>query len=183
MKVLGVVGWSGAGKTTLLRRLIPALVRRGVSVSTVKHAHHRFDVDTPGKDSHEHRLAGAAEVLVSSSARWALMRENRGAPEPGLDELLARLSPVDLVLVEGFKRHPHDKLEVWRAANDKPLLHPDDPRVRAIACDTPPPGASVPALALDDVEAIAEFAMRTAGLAAEAASAGGRAGGRPGERM
>ena len=122
MRVIGLAGWSGAGKTTLLLKLIPELNRRGVSVSTLKHAHHAFEVDEPGKDSFEHRAAGAREVLVASERRWALMHELRGAPEPGLAELLRRLSPVDLVIVEGFKREAHPKIEVHRAANGKPFL-------------------------------------------------------------
>src|SRR5690348_12632939 len=126
MKVIGFAGWSGAGKTTLLTRLIPHLIAKGLRVSTLKHAHHEFDVDVPGKDSWRHREAGAAEVLVSSGKRWALMHELRGADEPKLPELLARMSPVDLVIVEGFKRELHPKIEVYRAANGKPPLFPDD---------------------------------------------------------
>ena len=119
MKVIGLAGWSGAGKTTLLKRVIPHLLKDGLRVSVIKHAHHEFDVDVPGKDSWEHRQAGAAEVLVSSSRRWALMHELRGAAEPRLQELLAKMAPVDLVIVEGFKREPHRKIEVHRAANGK----------------------------------------------------------------
>ena len=164
MKVLGVAGWSGSGKTTLVARLIPALVARGVSVSTVKHAHGGFDVDQPGKDSYEHRRAGAREVLVASAARFALMHELRGAPEPGLTELLARLGPVDLVLVEGFKREAIDKLEVWRAANGTPPLWREDRRVVAVAGDVEPAGLDRPFLPLDDVAAIAGFVLRHCGL-------------------
>jgi molybdopterin-guanine dinucleotide biosynthesis protein MobB len=164
MKVFGIAGWSGGGKTTLLAKLIPALVARGVSVSTIKHAHHAFDIDKPGKDSHTHREAGAREVMISSASRWALMHENRGEPEPSLDDMLARLSPVDLVLVEGFKHHPHDKLEVHRRDNGKPLLQPQDPHVRAIASDAPIDDASVPVFALDDIEAIAGFVLASTGL-------------------
>jgi len=155
MRVIGLAGWSGAGKTTLLRRLIPILVGQGLRVSTVKHAHHGFDVDQPGKDSWEHRQAGAQEVLVGSASRWALMHELRGDAEPHLADLLERLSPVDLVLVEGFKRGGHPKLEVFRAANGKPLLHPDDSSVVAVASDVPVPGLTLPWLHLDDIEAIA----------------------------
>jgi molybdopterin-guanine dinucleotide biosynthesis adapter protein len=155
--VLGLAGWSGSGKTTLLTRLIPALTARGLSVSTIKHAHHAFDIDTPGKDSWRHREAGAAEVLVSSAQRWALMHELRGAREATLDELLAKLAPVDLVLVEGFKREPHAKIEVWRRANGKPPLHPDDPTIVAVASDAPVPGLALPLLPLDDPERIADF--------------------------
>ncbi|HEY0203240.1 MAG TPA: molybdopterin-guanine dinucleotide biosynthesis protein B [Acetobacteraceae bacterium] len=160
--VIGFAGWSGAGKTTLLRRLIPLLANAGLRVSTVKHAHHGFDVDQPGKDSWEHRQAGAQEVLVASAARWALMHEHRDAPEPGLPELLARLSPVDLVLVEGFKREAHPKIEVHRGALGKPLLHPGDPTIRAVASDVALPGCPVPLLDLDDVAAIADAARRAA---------------------
>jgi molybdopterin-guanine dinucleotide biosynthesis adapter protein len=161
MKLIGLAGWSGAGKTTLLTRLIPCLAARGIGVSTLKHAHHRFDVDTPGKDSWLHREAGARQVLVSSEHRWALMTENRGAPEPDLRFLLSRLSPVDLVIVEGFKRDSHPKVEVHRAANGKPWIHPEDPHVAAVASDTRPP-ADLPWSPLDDVEAIADLVQRFA---------------------
>ncbi|MCO6417236.1 molybdopterin-guanine dinucleotide biosynthesis protein B [Siccirubricoccus sp. KC 17139] len=158
MKLIGLAGWSGAGKTTLLAKLIPCLARRGIGVSTLKHAHHRFDVDTPGKDSWVHREAGARQVLVSSGHRWALMTELRGAPEPELRELLGHLSPVDLVIVEGFKRTGHPKIEVHRAANGKPWLHPEDPAIRAVAGDVRPP-SGLPWAHLDDVEAIADLAL------------------------
>jgi molybdopterin-guanine dinucleotide biosynthesis adapter protein len=156
MRLIGLAGWSGAGKTTLIVKLIPILVARGLSVSTVKHAHHNFDVDTPGKDSFEHRQAGASEVLVASAHRFALMHELRGAAEPTLADLVSRLSPVDLVLVEGFKRDSQPKIEVHRAANGKPLLQADDPAIVAIASDLPLPGVPVPVLSLDDAEAIAD---------------------------
>lgn len=156
MRVIGLAGWSGAGKTTLLTKLIPEFNRRGVRVSTIKHAHHAFDLDTPGKDSWAHRQAGASEVLISSVKRWALLRELRDEPEAALPELLARLSPVDLVIVEGFKRDPHAKLEIYRAANDKPPLHPDDSSIVAIASDTAFPDAGRPVIGLDDVAAIAD---------------------------
>jgi molybdopterin-guanine dinucleotide biosynthesis adapter protein len=163
MRVIGLAGWSGAGKTTLLTRLIPCLSGRGISVSTLKHAHHRFDLDTPGKDSWRHREAGARQVLVASAARWALMTELRGAPEPGMRELLTHLSPVDLVLVEGFKRDTHPKIEVHRAANGKPWRHPEDPAVRAIASDVPPPpGTRLPWAHLDEVERIADLVLEHA---------------------
>ncbi len=167
MRVIGLAGWSGAGKTTLLTRLIPELNRRGVGVSTIKHAHHAFDLDTPGKDSWEHRQAGAAEVLISSARRWALLHELRDEPELALPELLARLSPVDLVIVEGFKRDPHAKLEVHRAANGKPPLHPDDPSIVAIASDVAFPEAGRPVLALDDIAAIADLLLTRAQPLAE----------------
>jgi molybdopterin-guanine dinucleotide biosynthesis protein B len=162
MRVFGLAGWSGAGKTTLIRRLIPRLVEDGLSVSTLKHAHHNFDVDQPGKDSWEHRQAGARQVLVASRIRWALMSELRDAPEPSLEELLTRLDPVDLVLVEGYKRDTHPKLEVWRAANGKPPIFPDDPTVIALATDAAPPGVALPVLDLDDIPAIARFVTERA---------------------
>ena len=160
MRVIGVAGWSGAGKTTLIKALIPRLLARGLRVSTVKHAHHRFDVDQPGKDSWEHRQAGATEVLVASAARWALMHELRDAPEPSLRFLLGRLAPVDLVLIEGFKREPYPKIEVFRAEAGKPPLHPEDPAVVAVASDVPLPEAGIPVVKLDDLEAIADTVLR-----------------------
>lgn len=162
MRLIGLAGWSGAGKTTLLAALIPRLTGRGISVSTLKHAHHAFDLDTPGKDSHVHRQAGASQVLVASAARWALLTELRGAPEPALPELVARLSPVDLVLVEGFKRDVHPKLEIHRAANGKPWLHPADPAIVAVAADGPPPPGAPEAVGLDDLDAIAALVLRHA---------------------
>ena len=152
--MIGLAGWSGAGKTTLMVKLLPCLIARGRSVSTLKHAHHRFDVDKPGKDSWEHRRAGASQVLVASGARWALMTELRRATEPTLPELLEKLDPVDLVIVEGFKRDAHPKIEVWRAANEKPWMHPDMPGIVAVASDAAPP-YDLPRVALDDVEAVA----------------------------
>jgi molybdopterin-guanine dinucleotide biosynthesis protein B len=166
LKVFGLAGWSGSGKTTLLVTLIPELVRRGLTVSTLKHAHHEFDVDQPGKDSYEHRAAGASEVLVSSSRRFALMHELRGAAEPTLDELLARMSPVDLILVEGFKDYPHSKLEIYRAQLGKPLLCADDRHVVAVASDAPVAGLRVPRFDLNDVGAIADFIVAHCGLGA-----------------
>jgi molybdopterin-guanine dinucleotide biosynthesis protein B len=156
--VIGFAGWSGAGKTTLIRQVILHLVAQGLRIATIKHAHHDFDIDQPGKDSWEHRRAGAGEVLVVSDRRWALMHELRGAPEPGLAELLAKLAPADLVIVEGFKRAPIPKIEVFRAANGKPPLHPDDATIIAIASDTLFPAAGRPVLPLDDAAAIADFA-------------------------
>jgi molybdopterin-guanine dinucleotide biosynthesis protein B len=164
MKIFGLAGWSGSGKTTLMIRLIPALVARGLSVSTIKHAHSGFDVDQPGKDSHAHRAAGAREVLVSSAARFALMHELRGAPEPSVEDLVARMSPVDLLLIEGFKHHAHDKLEVHRPAVGKPLLAPADPRVVAVASDSRLEGLRVPVLPIDDVAAIAAFVAAHCGF-------------------
>jgi molybdopterin-guanine dinucleotide biosynthesis protein B len=162
VRVIGLAGWSGAGKTTLIRALIPALQHAGATVSTIKQAHHAFDVDKPGKDSYLHREAGAQEVLAASGVRWALMRELRGAPSLTLPELLARLAPVDIVLVEGFKREAHPKIEVLRAANAKPPLYPDDPHIMAIATDMELPRAGVPVVGLDDVAMIAAIALREA---------------------
>jgi molybdopterin-guanine dinucleotide biosynthesis protein B len=162
MRIIGLAGWSGSGKTTLLIKVIPRLVARGLAVSTLKHAHHGFDIDLPGKDSHSHRLAGATEVLVGSENRWALMHELRDAAEPALDVLLRKLSPVDLVLIEGYKREPHPKLEVYRAVLGKPPLHPDDSAIVAVASDQPLPAARVPVVDLDDVEGIADLLIRHA---------------------
>jgi molybdopterin-guanine dinucleotide biosynthesis adapter protein len=158
MRIFGVAGWSGSGKTTLLDALIPELVRRSVTVSTIKHAHHNFDIDQPGKDSWRHRQAGASEVMVTSSRRFALMHELRDAAEPTLAELVTRMAPVDLLLVEGFKRDSHPKLEVHRPSVGKPFLYPDDPHIVAIASDenlTVP----LPLLPLSDVAAIADFIL------------------------
>lgn len=162
MRIIGLAGWSGSGKTTLLTRLIPALMARGLTVSTVKHAHHTFDVDQPGKDSHTHRMAGATEVIVASEKRFALIHELRGAPEFSLGRLLRKLSPVDLVLIEGYKRDPHPKLEVYRASLGKPLLHPDDPAIVAIVSDAWLSGAGVPVVGFGDIEAIVDLLLRHA---------------------
>ena len=156
MRVFGLAGWSGSGKTTLLAAVIPELVARGLTVSTIKHAHHEFDIDRPGKDSWRHRQAGASEVMIASSRRWALMHELRGARELPLEELAVRMSPVDLLLVEGWKRHPHPKLEVHRPTLGKPLIYPDDRHVVAIASDEPL-AAPIPLLPLGDAPAVAEF--------------------------
>ncbi len=161
MRLIGFAGWSGAGKTTLLSKLIPCLAAQGVSVSTLKHAHHRFDVDTPGKDSWHHREAGARQVLVSSAQRWALMTELRGEAEPPLGMLLAQLAPVDLVLVEGFKRDGHPKLEVHRTGTGKPWLYPEDPAIVAVASDVAPP-AALPWVGIDDIDGIAALVLRHA---------------------
>ena len=158
MRIFGIVGWSGSGKTTLLSRLIPALVGQGVRVSTVKHAHHGFDIDQPGKDSHTHRIAGATEVMVGSGLRWALMHELRDEPEPDLAELLARMSPVDLVLVEGFKRGEHPKLEVHRLQTGKALLQPGDPGIVGVASNAML-DLGVPVLDMDDIDAVARFVL------------------------
>ena len=158
--IIGFAGWSGSGKTTLITRLIPVLTARGISVSTIKHAHHGFDIDKPGKDSYAHRSAGATEVLVTSGNRWALIHELRGHPEPDLGELLAKLAPVDLVLIEGFKRTTSIKIEVYRPSLGKPLIYPADRSVVAVAVDMSVPlPTTIPTLALDDVEAIADFVV------------------------
>lgn len=162
MRMIGLAGWSGAGKTTLMAKLLPVLTAKGLRVSTLKHAHHHFDVDHPGKDSYAHRMAGATEVLVSSANRFALMHELRGDPEWTLQALLGRLSPVDLVLVEGFKREPHPKIEIFRKANARPPLHPSDPAIVAIATDEPFTDSALPQVHLDDVEAIAHLAIEKA---------------------
>ena len=176
MRVIGLAGWSGAGKTTLLARLIPYFTGQGLRVSTIKHAHHAFDVDTPGKDSWIHRQSGASEVLVSSSQRWALMHELRGTEEPPLPELLRKLSPVDLVIVEGFKTDPHRKIEVYRAANDKGFLFPNDPAIVGIASDVSVE-TTLPVAHLDDIAAIATLIERAA-MPIETVLAGRRPGAR-----
>lgn len=165
MRVIGLAGWSGAGKTTLVVRLVPELVRRGLTVSTMKHAHHGFDVDQPGKDSHRHREAGATEVLVGSERRWALMHENRGAPEPSAAELMRHMTPVDLLIVEGFKREDHDKIEIHRRETGKPLLYPDDPHIVAVLSDEPLPDCPLPVISIDDIGAVADFILSHFGLA------------------
>jgi len=161
MKVIGLAGWSGAGKTTLLTRVIPHFRAAGLRVSVIKHAHHKFDVDVPGKDSWRHRQAGAEEVLVSSDMRWALMHELRGAREPRLPELLKKMSRVDLVVVEGYKHEPHRKIEVYRAANGKPFLFPDDAGIVGIVSDVAVETA-LPTAHLDDIAAVAAMLRRSA---------------------
>ncbi|HEX5507949.1 MAG TPA: molybdopterin-guanine dinucleotide biosynthesis protein B [Pseudolabrys sp.] len=162
MRIIGLAGWSGSGKTTLIKKVIPRLIARGLGVSTLKHAHHGFDLDQPGKDSFFHRAAGATEVIISSARRWAILHELREEPEWNLPDLLAKMSPVDLVLVEGFKRDKFPKLEIYRAENGKPLLYPEDPHIVAIACDTPLPQAGVPTVDLNDIEAIADLMLTRA---------------------
>ena len=158
MRLIGFAGWSGSGKTTLVTNVLPVLIARGWTVSTIKHAHHGFDLDQPGKDSHRHREAGASEVLIASERRWAIMHELRGAPEPELEQLLLHLSPVDLVVVEGFKRSAYPKIEVHRPALGKPPLYPEDPNIVAVASDAPL-ATRLPLLPLDRPEAIADFIM------------------------
>ncbi len=163
MIIFGVTGWKNNGKTTLVERLVTEITARGYVVSTIKHAHHAFDVDHKGRDSYRHREAGAQEVLVGSGTRWALIHELRGAPEPTMDELLARLSPCDLVLVEGYKRGPHPKIEAYRAEAGEDLIARDDDTIRLIATDTPL-DIDREQLGLDDISAIADFVLRDVGL-------------------
>jgi molybdopterin-guanine dinucleotide biosynthesis protein MobB len=164
MRLYGITGWKNSGKTTLVERLVAEITGRGLSVSTLKHAHHAFDVDQPGKDSFRHREAGARQVLVASHARWALMTELRDGPEPTLADLVAQLAPVDLVLVEGYKRDRHPKIEVRRAETAQDLIAAGDPTIQAVAADTPLPGLAVPVFALDDVTGIAGFILGRVGL-------------------
>ena len=163
MKVYGIIGWKNAGKTSLVERLVAEITRRGFSVSTVKHVHHEVDLDQPGKDSYRHRAAGAREVVLASAQRLAVLAEHRG-PEPALDAVLTRLAPVDLVLVEGYKRDAHPKIEVFRAEAGHDLIQPGDPTVRAVATDTPLRGLSAPVLDLNDTDAVADFILREVGL-------------------
>ena len=162
MRIIGLAGWSGSGKTTLITKLLPHLIARGQRVSTLKHAHHGFDLDQPGKDSFMHRTAGATEVVISSAKRFAVLHELRDEPEWDLPELLTKFAAVDLVLVEGFKRDAFPKLEIHRTANGKPLIAPDDPHIVAIASDIPLPQAKVPVVGLDDIETIADVLLQHA---------------------
>ena len=164
MKRFGIVGWKGSGKTTLVVKLLPELIGRGFRVSTLKHAHHSFDIDEPGRDSHQHRMAGAAEVMISSARRWALMHENHNDGEADLDELVAKMENVDLLLVEGFKRESIDKLEVHRQSVGKPLLAPDDPNIVAIAIDATLTDIDRPQLDIDNVASIADFIVDRCGF-------------------
>ena len=163
MRIYGVTGWKNAGKTGLMERLVAEITGRGFTVSTVKHAHHSFDVDQPGRDSHRHRMAGASEVLLASGQRVALMQELRGADEPKLVSLLARLSPVDLVLIEGYKRERHPKVEAFRAEPGNDLIAPSDDTIRAVASDTPL-DLDRPVFDLNDTGAIADFILAEVGL-------------------
>jgi molybdopterin-guanine dinucleotide biosynthesis protein B len=166
MKIFGFAGWSGSGKTTLVKAVIPALIERGLKVSTIKHTHHNFDIDRPGKDSFEHRTAGAYEVVITGAQRWALLHENRGEPEPKIEDMLTRMSPVDLVLIEGFKSYPHPKMEVYRPEIGKPLLCADDPSIVAVAT-TAELDVRIPRIDLDDVGAVADFVIDFCDLPAE----------------
>jgi molybdopterin-guanine dinucleotide biosynthesis protein B len=163
MKIIGIAGYSGSGKTTLIEKVIPLLVAEGLRVSLIKHAHHEFDVDQPGKDSYRHRHAGCTEVLVSSSKRWALMHELREASEPSLPDQLRHLSPCDLVLVEGYKSEPIPKIEVHRRASHTPLLYPEDPNVVAVATDEPL-DTKLPQVDVDDAAAVGRFIIKHLGL-------------------
>lgn len=164
MKVMGIVGWSGSGKTSLVVELLPLLRGLGLQVSTMKHAHHRFDVDQPGKDSFRHREAGASEVLVVTATRWVLMHESREEPEPSIEALIERMTPVDLLLIEGFKTHRHPKLEIHRQSEGKPLLCVDDPEIVAVASDSLLPDVKIPRLDLNDPATIVEFILIHTGL-------------------
>jgi molybdopterin-guanine dinucleotide biosynthesis protein B len=175
MRIIGLAGWSGSGKTTLVTKALPRLIARGLRVSTLKHAHHGFDLDQPGKDSFMHRAAGATEVIISSAKRFAILHELREEAEWDLPELLRKLAPVDLVLVEGFKRDAFPKLEIYRKANGKPLLHPADPQIVAIASDTPLPTAAVPVIDLDDIEHIVDTLIQRAAPLESASAAMRRA--------
>ena len=163
MRIYGVTGWKNAGKTGLMERLVTEITGRGITVSTVKHAHHTFDVDHPGKDSHRHRVAGATEVLLASRNRFALMHELRNEAEPTLEELLSKLMPVDLVLVEGYKRDRHPKVEAFRAETGNDLIAPGDPTIRAVASDTPME-LDRPVFDLNDTKSIADFILSEVGL-------------------
>ena len=158
MKTFGFAGWSGSGKTTLIEKLIPRFVQHGLRVSLIKHANHTFDVDHPGKDSYRHRQVGASEILVTSSRRWVMMHELRGAAEPSFEEQVRHFSPCDLLLVEGFKHAPIPKLEVWRAVTGEPLLHPNDPHIVALASDKRVE-AKLPLYSLNDDPSIAQFIL------------------------
>jgi molybdopterin-guanine dinucleotide biosynthesis protein B len=162
MRIIGLAGWSGSGKTTLIKKALPRLIARGVTVSTLKHAHHGFDLDQPGKDSFFHRAAGATEVIISSAKRWAILHELREEPEWDLAALLKKMSPVDLVLVEGFKRDKFPKLEIYRVENGKAPLHPEDVHIVAVASDTPLPAVSIPVVDLNDIEAIIDLLLKHA---------------------
>ncbi|MEX2452091.1 MAG: molybdopterin-guanine dinucleotide biosynthesis protein B [Rhodospirillales bacterium] len=166
MRTFGLVGWSGSGKTTLMVKLLPELIGRGVSVSTMKHTHHDVDIDQPGKDSYEHRRAGAREVMLASGSRWSLVHELGQESEPDLDSLVDLMTPVDLLLVEGFKRQEHDKIEVHRPALGQELLCRQDRNVVAVASDAPLPDVTLPVLDLNDVGGIADFIMEHCGLKA-----------------
>ena len=160
--MIGLAGWSGSGKTTLITKVLPVLIKRGLKVSTLKHAHHGFDLDQPGKDSFMHRAAGASEVIISSAKRWAVLHELREEPEWDMPALLQKIAPVDLVLVEGYKRESFPKIEIYRVANGKPLLHGEDKFIVAIASDTPLPDVKLPVIDLNDIGAVADALLKHA---------------------
>jgi molybdopterin-guanine dinucleotide biosynthesis adapter protein len=160
--MIGLAGWSGSGKTTLITKVLPVLIKRGLKVSTLKHAHHGFDLDQPGKDSFMHRAAGASEVIISSAKRWAVLHELREEPEWDMPALLKKVAPVDLVLVEGYKRESFPKIEIYRVANGKPLLHGDDKFIVAVASDTPLPDVKLPVIDLNDIDAVADALLKHA---------------------
>src|SRR5688500_7557820 len=162
MRMSGLAGWSGSGKTTLITKVLPVLIGRGLKVSTLKHAHHGFDLDQPGKDSFMHRAAGASEVIISSAKRWAVLHELRDEPEWNMPALLQKIAPVDLVLVEGYKRESFPKIEVYRATNGKPLLHDEDKSIVAVASDTPLRNVKLPVIDLNDIEAVADALLKHA---------------------
>ena len=164
MRIYGVTGWKNTGKTGLVERLVTEITARGFTVSTLKHAHHATEIDQPGRDSYRHREAGAREVLVASPNRWALMHELRGADEPPMEDLLAKMSPVDLVIIEGYKRGPHPKVETHRAEAGRDLLAPENPTIRAVASDSRHDGLSVPVFDLNDTKAVADFILVEVGL-------------------
>lgn len=164
MRIYGITGWKNSGKTGLVERLVAEVTVRGFSVSTIKHAHHSFDVDHPGRDSYRHRDAGASEVMLTSANRWALMHELRTQDEPHLDELLAKMSPVDLILIEGYKTGTHEKIECHRVATGQPLLALNDPQIKLVASDAEPETGGRPCVDLDDTAAIADFVLQKVGL-------------------
>ena len=160
--MIGLAGWSGSGKTTLITKVLPVLIKRGLKISTLKHAHHGFDLDQPGKDSFMHRAAGASEVIISSAKRWAVLHELHEEPEWDMPALLKKIAPVDLVLVEGYKRESFPKIEIYRVANGKPLLHGEDKFIVAIASDTPLPDVRLPVIDLNDIEVVADALLNHA---------------------
>ena len=164
MKVFGITGWSGSGKTTLMVKLLPEIIGRGFMVSTMKHSHHSFDLDRVGKDSFKHRQAGASEVLVASSVRWALMHELRGDAEPSMEELTKHMTAVDLLLIEGFKDHKYDKLEIYRESTGKPLRCTEDEDIVAVASDKFLDGLHIPVIDLNETAVIVDFIIEHCGL-------------------
>ena len=160
--MIGLAGWSGSGKTTLITKVLPVLIKRGLKISTLKHAHHGFDLDQPGKDSFMHRAAGASEVIISSAKRWAVLHELHEEPEWDMPALLKKIAPVDLVLVEGYKRESFPKIEIYRVANGKPLLHSEDKFIVAVAADTQLPDVTLPVIDLNDIDSVADALLKHA---------------------